>query len=166
MTKIGFVEQKDIDRFRSKYKKGDFRMCWEWEGGTFAGTGYGRFCCKGKQYRAHRVAHKIAHPDVALEGVLVQHVCSNPLCVNPHHMETGANDDRFHALRVGGRMDSKLSPEDVSAIRAAILDGEIYRKIARRFAVSYDTVRFIRSGRRWGWYQDYYSLALQALPRG
>lgn len=48
-----------------------------------------------------------------------------------------------------GRPDTKLSPEDIPNIKAAIESGEVMTKIAKRYGVHHQTIRDIKHGRRW-----------------
>lgn len=74
--------QKDIDRFyeRVQFKPGD---CWLWTGGA---QGYGRFYVKGKHIGAHRFAY-LASRGSYPTGLHLDHLCREPLCVNPYHLE-------------------------------------------------------------------------------
>lgn len=70
-----------------KVNKGDIQSCWEWQGGKFA-NGYGAFCLDGKTYKAHRVIFYLENeywPDHVL------HMCDNPPCCNPYHLQGGDN---------------------------------------------------------------------------
>ena len=74
----------NIDRFLEKVKKTD--PCWNWIGGFYNTTGYGYFYLNGKQLLAHRAGFELlvgAIPD----GLTLDHLCRNKLCVNPKHLE-------------------------------------------------------------------------------
>jgi hypothetical protein len=85
----------DIARFWSKVAVSYPNDCWEWLGGRFE-TGYGQFNAGGKALRAHRVAYEIVHGPVP-EGLVLDHLCRNPLCCNPAHLEAVTN--RENTLR-------------------------------------------------------------------
>lgn len=48
--------------------------------------GYGFFWNSGKQRRAHRVAYEEARGPIP-EGMVLDHLCRTPSCVNPFHLE-------------------------------------------------------------------------------
>jgi len=80
------------DRFWSKVKKTGPEECWTWEAGKLP-NGYGNFRLAGEMVRAHRVAFALANDDESflitgayMDSVL-DHLCRNPSCVNPAHLE-------------------------------------------------------------------------------
>lgn len=76
------IEPKDIDRFVIKViKTGN---CWEWTADKH--KGYGRFNLNGKVEYAHRVSYEIFRGDIPI-GLTLDHLCRNPACVNPEHLE-------------------------------------------------------------------------------
>ncbi len=59
--------------------------CWLWTGGVTS-TGYGSLRLNGKLRYAHRHAYELANGSIP-EGLVVDHLCRNRLCVNPEHLE-------------------------------------------------------------------------------
>jgi hypothetical protein len=59
--------------------------CWVWQGMT-NGRGYGRIMRDGRLVAAHRVYYELEHGPVA-EGLVLDHLCRNSLCVNATHLE-------------------------------------------------------------------------------
>jgi len=59
--------------------------CWIWTP-PFNKDGYGEIKIDGKVIPAHRVAYKWIHGPVP-EGLELDHLCRNPLCVRPGHLE-------------------------------------------------------------------------------
>lgn len=63
--------------------------CWEWTKGTGAG-GYGRISVRMDGYSlicyTHRVSWEL-HEGPIPEGLVIDHLCRNPLCCNPAHLE-------------------------------------------------------------------------------
>lgn len=73
-------------RFFSKVVwNGDADECWEWAAGT-AGKGYGQFWNGERQMPAHRWAYEFLVGPVPA-GLQLDHLCRNPRCVNPAHLE-------------------------------------------------------------------------------
>jgi hypothetical protein len=71
------------NRFESKIEKTD--SCWNWLGSKTS-SGYGLFYIGDKRYRAHRVSYTI-YRDTISDGLVIDHLCKNKLCVNPEHLE-------------------------------------------------------------------------------
>jgi hypothetical protein len=70
-------------RFWDKVLKTD--KCWLWTAGI-SSNGYGSAWFRGRHYRAHRLAYVEAKGTIP-EGLELDHLCRNRLCVNPDHME-------------------------------------------------------------------------------
>lgn len=62
----------------------DPEHCWNWK--KPRAHGYGRIFYKGKELQAHRVAYERIRGDIP-EGFQIDHLCRNPSCVRPSHME-------------------------------------------------------------------------------
>ena len=58
--------------------------CWIWTKGLR--EGYGHFWMANKDVGAHRVAYELEVGPIP-EGLTIDHLCNNPPCVNPAHME-------------------------------------------------------------------------------
>lgn len=59
--------------------------CWTWTGRRSTG-GYGRFWAHGREVQAHRVAYELLVGPIP-QGLCLDHLCRNRLCVNPEHLE-------------------------------------------------------------------------------
>lgn len=59
--------------------------CWVWAG-TKEKDGYGVVQVQGRQWRAHRFIYEALVGKVA-DGLQLDHLCRNRLCVNPAHLE-------------------------------------------------------------------------------
>jgi hypothetical protein len=70
--------------FWSQVKKTD--NCWQWLGKTLTPNGYGRICFLGKRVLVHRLAYELLRSPIP-EGMCIDHLCRNRLCVNPDHMD-------------------------------------------------------------------------------
>jgi hypothetical protein len=80
-------------RFWKKVKVHQPAGCWRWKG-TLDRLGYGSFWIAGKNYRAHRLAYTLligAIPD----GLQLDHLCRNPSCVNPDHLQPVTNRENL-----------------------------------------------------------------------
>lgn len=70
-------------KFWAKVSKAE-NGCWLWTGAKNS-HGYGVVCRAGKMLYAHRVALSAKQP--LTEGLTVDHLCFNRVCVNPAHLE-------------------------------------------------------------------------------
>ncbi len=59
--------------------------CWTWTGYRDR-DGYGRFTVQGRTYMAHRYAYSQVFGQIP-PGLVLDHLCRNPGCVNPDHLE-------------------------------------------------------------------------------
>lgn len=60
--------------------------CWLWAG-DFYGSGHGSlYIGQGKHTSAYRVVYENTVGDIP-EGLELDHLCENPPCVNPEHLE-------------------------------------------------------------------------------
>jgi len=80
-----------LERFEAKYIKNDINKCWLWVGAT---SNYGHFSINGKTMNAHRVSYELYKDQIA-EGLVIDHLCMNKLCVNPYHLEAVSNKENF-----------------------------------------------------------------------
>lgn len=95
---------KILARMLKKVSTTNPASCWNWTS-TKKGA-YGEIRIHGRKYRAHRVMLALHLNWMELlddPSVVVRHMCNNPLCVNPAHLQPGtAADnvrDKFHMDR-------------------------------------------------------------------
>jgi hypothetical protein len=80
----------------------DDNGCWIWQ--RAIGTdGYGRVRRGGKLWRAHRWYYE-RHVGPIGDGLVLDHLCSTPLCINPAHMEPVTQAINLERARARGRM--------------------------------------------------------------
>lgn len=72
----------DEDRL-AKIEKTDY--CWLWTGAPDS-HGYGQTPLNGRRVMAHRWSYEY-HVGPIPEGKILDHLCRNPPCVNPVHLE-------------------------------------------------------------------------------
>ena len=74
------------ERFDAKVSINEETGCWEWTGAD-NGVGYGKFYpTTNKGVYAHRYSYE-RHRGPIPEGLELDHLCQNPACVNPEHLE-------------------------------------------------------------------------------
>jgi hypothetical protein len=80
-----------LDRFWRKIAVAGPHDCWEWMG-TRDHLGYGKFSIGGarkyggREVKAHAFAYEVIVGPIP-EGLTIDHLCRNPGCVNPAHLE-------------------------------------------------------------------------------
>lgn len=72
-------------RFLAKFIPEPNSGCWLWTAGTMAG-GYGVFWDGSRHLAAHRFSYELHREPIPL-GLVIDHKCRNPCCVNPAHLE-------------------------------------------------------------------------------
>ena len=59
--------------------------CWEWTRARHP-LGYGQVYYRGRSWRAHRLIYSTL-TDINITGRVLDHLCRNPPCCNPDHLE-------------------------------------------------------------------------------
>lgn len=117
--------------------------CWQW-GGTTSSTGYGSIECAQDGRRvvklAHRVSYELAKGPIP-PGLDVMHLCHNPRCTNPAHLEAGTRRQNMQTSQAAGRLQRKIPLGDMPRIRARRLAGETLQAIANGYGCSKQAVR-------------------------
>jgi len=113
--------------------------CWVWNGGTDR-LGYATF----RKVPSHRFSYITAYGEIAA-GLDVDHLCRNPSCVNPYHLEAVTHREN---LRRG--KGAKLNLERANAIRARYAKGGItYLELADENGVNMRTIWLLVTRRTW-----------------
>jgi HNH endonuclease len=140
--------------------------CWLWTGPKNDGMGYGRFEKDGRSYYAHRVIYSITNPGTIewkgpinrAAGMLVLHICDNPVCCNPKHLILGTHADNMRDKVERGRSPDyskgkgprcKLTMEDVFWIKLQHKHGATLMALALLYDVSRVTIKSACSGRHY-----------------
>lgn len=115
--------------------------CWEWQRAKDP-SGYGRMRSDGSTRLAHRVFYERANGPIP-EGLPLDHLCRNPSCVNPDHLEPVTP-----AVNIQRGVGTKLDPDRVRQIRA--LAGKVTRiELARRFGIGTTALEKVIQRRSW-----------------
>lgn len=102
------IDSTAADRFWTKVSKTD--SCWLWKG-TRTGKGYGIFTLGGKRKRAHQISYILSVGPIP-DSLQLDHLCRNPTCVNPAHLEpVTSRENTIRGLRARfGRSSRKGIP--------------------------------------------------------
>lgn len=101
----------DVARFVVKVERRD-NGCAVWVGAR-SNRGRGRFSYRGRNASAHRVAYELFVGPIP-NGLHIDHLCRNPLCVNPAHLEPvtlAENNRRYAASLTHCRYGHPLVPK-------------------------------------------------------
>lgn len=92
-------KQPIADRLWAKVDKSG--ECWLWKG-AINEHGYGHMRSEGRFVRPHRVAYELLVGPVP-EGLVLDHLCRTPACVNPAHLEPVTQSENLkRGIGVGG----------------------------------------------------------------
>lgn len=110
--------------------------CWVWAWNVHP-KGYGTVRIDGHNYKAHRVAYELGNGPIP-EGHILRHLCNNPSCINPEHLQAGTPRENMRDMvSAGNQRHQRLMPEDAVEIRLQFAAGGIsMSEIARRRGVS------------------------------
>jgi len=89
-----------LERFWMKVDK--TQGCWNWTGAASGGYGSWAEGNKKKHHRAHRFAYEQVVGPIP-EGMLLDHMCFNTLCVNPAHLRPVTHKQNMENQQVAHR---------------------------------------------------------------
>jgi HNH endonuclease len=142
-------------RFWSKVDRSDGPdSCWNWTG-AIDSPGYGAFKINTKKVNSHRVAWALVNDEWPQNSCVI-HKCDNRLCCNPDHLSLGSKKDNMQDCIERGRFavgentgTSKLTEEQVRAVRQLAANGSTSYAIAKAMAVNEKTIQNIVGGHAW-----------------
>lgn len=147
-----------LRRFWEKVEKGP--GCWEWAGRLDGG--YGRIASGSPvsgtlvHYRAHRLSWEVANAIPVPSGMQVLHLCDNPSCVNPDHLEIGTVGENMRQKVERGRsLFGEKNPRSVlreglvAEIRRAVRRGASYTSLAKEYGLTSVSVGNAARGKTW-----------------
>lgn len=124
--------------------------CWPWTG-TLNREGRGRFTVNGETTYAYRWSYVLERGPVTHTDV-VRHLCGNPACCRPNHLEVGGqHENNLDTVEHGRHRSAKLDARRARQIRErwAAPDRPSGATLAREFGVSASAVSEIVTGKSW-----------------
>lgn len=94
-------------RFSLKYDIDNISKCWVWNGSTSGRYGYGKFHLAATPKMLAVLAHRfsyVIHVGPIEEGLEIDHLCRNKLCVNPDHLEAVTHRENITRANMSERM--------------------------------------------------------------
>lgn len=107
--------------------------CWLWTG-SFMSDGYPKFNVRRRAIRAHRWAYEAMRGPVP-SGLVLDHLCHTPACVNPAHLE---------AVTVAVNNDRSLSGPHVAKRSTACANGHLWTEANTRSRVDMPNTKVCR----------------------
>lgn len=96
------MRKTELERFWEKVEKTE--TCWNWTA-ALTGMGYSQFWYAGKVRPAHRYSYELAKGPIP-EGMVIDHICHNPACVNPEHLRATTHKQNMEH-KLGAQKNSK-----------------------------------------------------------
>lgn len=147
-------------KYWARVDAGPAEVCWEWLGPISHKGGYAVVIHHSKRVGAHRLSWILTRGPIA-PGLVVRHICDNPKCCNPNHLELGTHYDNVQDMINRGRRvpsaakgtrncKAKLTDRQVRQIRAEYAAGSSSTiRLAKKYGVSQGLISQIVLNRIW-----------------
>lgn len=115
------LDWKYVELFWDKIETDGPNGCWIWTASKNE-LGYGKFhiASDGKHWKAHRLSYFLTFGPVA-DGIQLHHICENPACVNPHHLQPAT--PRQHTIEL-----TPTSPSSINASKTHCQNGHEFNE--------------------------------------
>jgi len=114
--------------------------CWICRLAPSAAPGYTRVMFGGRLQGTHRVMYEQEVGPIP-EGLVLDHLCRQPPCINPSHLEPVTNAENLHRGRIA-QLAGELVETHVDLIRSSPLSTP---RIAYLYSVPIETIEKVRA---------------------
>lgn len=118
--------------------------CWNYVG-DYNGN-YGTLTLMGRNLRAHGLSCEIKTRRRKEDKEIVRHICGNPKCINPDHIEYSSYQVNSYDMLIHGTSSSKLDEKKVKEIRESSLTT---RELSKKYNINDRTVRSVITRTTW-----------------
>jgi len=133
-----------IERFLQYVVPTNEKECWIWKGALR--NGYGILNVNKYAEGAHRISYEL-YKDRIPSDLLIRHLCNNPPCVNPYHLEIGTQQDNMNDMVRSERSAKGENHSQASLTNEVVVkmrnmretNGLSYQKIADMYNVDLKT---------------------------
>lgn len=141
------------ERFWEKVGNIGGEGCWEWQAARTQ-NGYGYFYHDGRVGRAHRWSY--FNLGDAEDYPMVMHLCNNPPCVRPDHLQGGTNQDNLRYCTESGRWpqrhgernpNAKLTDAQAWCAAVDYESGMTLRQVGDKYGVTLQAIHLIVKGK-------------------
>lgn len=168
MTDITTMVQRDVvldaitaRLYKTVVNSQPKRPCLQWDTQLAPGRHYPVVGGYGRTYLVHRFVYECKYiiknnlssfimGKMLPPGLLVRHMCGNPMCCEPTHLRGGtAHQNNLDTLRHGRNRSSVLTKRDVRSIREMAERGLSNTAIARIYNVTRTSIYHIVNRKTW-----------------
>lgn len=100
-TVTGAWSLNDGTRLGLPWDRIDVGLCWEWQGAR-SSLGYGQMAIDGSMKYVHRIVWELLVGEIP-EGLEPDHLCTNPPCCNPDHLELVTHAENIRRSKERGK---------------------------------------------------------------
>jgi hypothetical protein len=134
----------------------DENGCWIWTGRTIR-NGYGFLWRANRRFSTHRLSYEL-HVGPIPTGMDLDHLCSNPPCCNPAHLEPVTHAENMRRMAERGRSargersaHAVLTEDQVVEITERLDRGESKRQLSSAYGITWQSVHAVDRGLSWQW---------------
>jgi hypothetical protein len=163
MSKNGLPALEVVGRIERCIERLPWTGCWIFNGATSNGYGIVKNA-DGYPSGAHRLMYEAAKGQIP-DGLVLDHLCRVPCCVNPDHLEAVTQEEnirrglcgvlrgtgafRNHPTRMIGHDAPKIGADGARDIVRRLASGTKGRDLATEYGVAESAISDIKRGRRW-----------------
>lgn len=171
MSRRPTMSEEELIKWFYNQKRVTDSGCWEWT--RCINGGYGKVCINGKRMLVHRHSLELHLKRPVPKELEVRHMCHNPICFNPEHLQEGTHYQNMrdmvesnrqskgeklssrlkgikHVKANGeGNSNSKLTEDQVLEILAhnGVPGSQLY--FAKLYGMSRNHIKRIQNGKSW-----------------